>query len=190
MSCTSTEKWIWSFLLAVIKGGRTFGLFQHSSAVCVHLKRLPGVWTSWTHALCSNVGQWLHVDERGQGAKITKGCDRSRPTALSFLSFIMEDKPHDWLFFNMQVRFKKRKKKETVKHMLSTCIICVPVVYKYVYCNWWLIIMYIKIRPRWWLVAFLSWRVLIFVSLVSLVFFGLLVMIRHWITHDAFSVHV
>lgn len=38
--------------------------------------------------------------------------------------------------------------------MLSTCIIYVPVVYKYVYCNWWLIIMYIKIRSSTWLVAF------------------------------------
>lgn len=51
-----------------------------------------------------------------------------------------EDKPHDWLFFNMQVRLKKKKKEEknVIKktNTLSTCIICVIVVYKFVYCNW------------------------------------------------------
>lgn len=34
------------------------------------------------------------------------------PAALSFLFSRFEDKPHDWLFFNMQVRLKKIIKKQ------------------------------------------------------------------------------
>lgn len=39
----------------------------------------------------------------------------------------LEDKPHDWLFFNKQVRLKTNKK--TVN---TSCVpvLCVPVVYK------------------------------------------------------------
>lgn len=144
-------------------GGRTSQSYRHSSAawISVHIWKDChefGLLRPLHSVQMSASGQcgwgWRVWSQEGEC------CWLGPNTALSFLSSRLEDKPYDWLFFNMQDRFKKKKK--TVKHTLSTCIICVPVVYKYVYCNWWLIIMYIKIRPSLWLMPFLFPRQFVF----------------------------
>lgn len=125
---------------AGIKEAGCLNLYKPS--VCVR----KGVRTSETYALlkCRPVDMWW-VGSRAESESLSPSC----PPGL---------KTNPMIGTSSTCRLGKEKIiiiiKKNVKHTLSTCIICVPVVYKYVYCNWWLI-MYIKIRPSLWLMLFL-----------------------------------